>query len=103
MSKELFTLEQLKPSKMKKLNDKLNYMKAANISVTSFDPETGLGTFCLPNLTPYKGKFCVAYHCPSSEKENKKPWRIELKTGQYVKWVWTRDEAKKCIDDFEKR
>ena len=103
MSQELFTPKQLKPTKMQKINDRLNYMKAANISVLSFDAETGQGTFCLPNLTPYKGKFSVAYHCPSSEKDNKKPWRIELKTGQYVKWVWTRDEAKKCIDDFEKR
>ena len=103
MNQELFTTKQLKPIKMQKLNDKLNYMKAANISVISFDPETGTGTFCLPNIAPYKGKFCVAYYCESSAKQNKKPWKIQLKTGEHVKWIWSRENAKKCIDDFEKR
>ena len=101
MSQELFTTKQLKPSKMRKQETELiEYLKAKKIPY-QVEQQTGKIIVDPPNTTPVKGKFCVAYCC--TVELNQKPWRIYLKTGEPVKYVWTRDEAQKCIDDFEKR
>ena len=103
MSQELFTNKQLKTTKMRKQETQLiEYLKANKIPY-QVEQQTGKIIVDPPNTTPIKGKFCVAYHCPSQVELNQKPWRIELKTGARVKNVWTRDEAQKCISDFEKR
>jgi hypothetical protein len=101
MSIELFP-ELLKPTKMRKPSIELiEYLKANRIPY-EVEQQTGKIIIDPPNTTPVKGKLCVAYHCPSQVEKNEKPWRLELKTGAFVKYVWTRDEAQKCINDFEK-
>ena len=102
MIQELFTPKQLKPTKMRKHENQLIEYLKSNLIPYEIDQQTGKIIVSPPNTTPVKGKFCVAYYCPSQVKINNKPWRIELKTGERVKNVWTRDEAEKCISDFEK-
>jgi hypothetical protein len=102
MIQELFTPKQLKPTKMRKQETQLiEYLKANKIPY-QVEQQTGKIIVEPPNTTPIKGKFCVAYYCQSQVDKNQPDYKIMLKTGEHVKYVWTRDEAQKCISDFEK-
>jgi len=100
MSQELFTNKQLKPTNMRKQETELIEYLKANLIPYQVDQQTGKIIVDPSNTTPVNGKFCVAYYCQSEVKPNNR-WRIFLRTGQSVKKVSTRDEAEKCINDFE--
>ena len=86
----------------KKLKEAQEFCKLHGISIYRFNEITGVFEMHLLDFKPVYGKFCTAYYCPSQVKtNNKKPWKIQLNTGQHVKWVATREEAELTIKNFE--